>query len=85
MVESYGTEVNAEQLICVSVENVLPPVGPTADVTMYVDSISLEWRSGAPGSGPLPVHVACVEVRSSLSLLYFSFFFSVGSFSPWNE
>jgi hypothetical protein len=64
MVESYGTEVNAEQLICVSVENVLPPVGSTADVVLFVDSISLEWRSGAAGGGPLPVHIACVEVRS---------------------
>ena len=44
-------------------QNVLPPSGPTADITIFIDSLSLDvWIPGALAAGQaLPVQVVCVE------------------------
>jgi hypothetical protein len=40
----------------------------TADVVIYVDSVSIVCQSASSGSPPLPVPVACVEVGEDHSL-----------------
>ncbi|CAM6102824.1 unnamed protein product [Calypogeia fissa] len=66
--ESYFAHCNTQDLICVIVENVLPPTGRTADVVIYVDSVNIVCQSAAPGSPPLPVPVSCVEAGDDQEL-----------------
>ncbi|KAG0616316.1 hypothetical protein M758_5G105200 [Ceratodon purpureus] len=66
--ESYFADCNTQDLICVLVENSLPATGMTADVVIYVDSVSIVCQSASSGSPPLPVPVACVEVGEDHSL-----------------
>lgn len=60
--ESYFADCNTQDLICVLIENSLPATGMTADVVIYIDSVSIVCQSASSGSLPLPVPVACVEV-----------------------
>ncbi|CAK9190388.1 unnamed protein product [Sphagnum troendelagicum] len=60
--QSYVADCNTEDLICVLVENVLPPTGVTADVVIYIDSVSIVCQSAVAGGTPMPIPVACVEV-----------------------
>uniref|UniRef100_A0A7I4BA18 Uncharacterized protein n=1 Tax=Physcomitrium patens TaxID=3218 RepID=A0A7I4BA18_PHYPA len=66
--ESYFADCNTQDLICILVENSLPATGMTADVVIYVDSVSIVCQSASPGSLPLPVPIACVEVGEDHSL-----------------
>ncbi|BFI31740.1 hypothetical protein MPTK2_3g24570 [Marchantia polymorpha subsp. ruderalis] len=66
--DSYFAHCNTQDLICVLVENVLPATGKTADVVIYVDSVNIVCQSAAPGSPPLPVPIACVEVGNDQQL-----------------
>ncbi len=43
-------------------QNVLPPTGVTADVVIYIDSVSIVCQSAVAGGTPMPTPVACVEV-----------------------
>lgn len=49
-------------------QNILPPAGETADVVIYVDSVSIICQSASPGSPLLPIPIACVEVGEDHTL-----------------
>ncbi|KAL3693771.1 hypothetical protein R1sor_007422 [Riccia sorocarpa] len=66
--DSYFAQCNAQDLICVLVENILPPTGRSADVVIYVDSVNIVCQSAPPGSPPFPVPIACLEVGDDKQL-----------------
>ncbi|KAH9322587.1 hypothetical protein KI387_017226, partial [Taxus chinensis] len=64
--DSYFADCNSEDLICVSIKNVVP--AHLADVVIFVDSISIICEAAAPGSPPVSVPIACIEVGDEHSL-----------------
>ncbi|KAJ7300099.1 hypothetical protein O6H91_Y074600 [Diphasiastrum complanatum] len=64
--ESYFANCNTEDLICVLIENVIPPDIP--GVTIFVDSINIICQSASSGSPSQQVPIACVEVGESHKL-----------------
>ncbi|XP_024528913.1 uncharacterized protein LOC9650308 [Selaginella moellendorffii] len=58
-INSYSADCNAEDLICVLIENVLP--SDMSDVCIYIDSISIICQATSPGAVSQPIPVSCVE------------------------
>ncbi|KAL2633965.1 hypothetical protein R1flu_005444 [Riccia fluitans] len=66
--DSYFAQCNAQDLICVLVENILPPTGRSAEVVIFVDSVNIICQSAPSGSPPFPVPIACLEVGDDRQL-----------------
>eukprot|EP00250_Pteridium_aquilinum_P018759 c24201_g2_i1 orf=927-2807(+) len=66
VIESYVADCNTMDLICVSVENVVPDNFP--EILVIVDSISIVCQTPHSGSAPSSIPIACVEVGENHKL-----------------
>lgn len=69
-------------VVCPAQQNILPGTGETADVVIYVDSVSIVCQSASPGSPPLAIPVACVEVGEDHKLPSLALRLSFNPVSP---
>lgn len=65
-VDSYFSDCNSVDLICVLIKNVIPAHLP--DVIIFVDSISVICEVAASGSPPVSVPIACIEAGNDDAL-----------------